>query len=188
MVKLGDALTLQRGFDLPIGERFEGDIPVYAATGLNGTHNVARVKGPGVLTGRSGSLGTVTYIHEDFWPLNTTLWVKDYRLVTPTYAFYLLSSIELKTFNSGAAVPTLNRNDVHQAMVIIPYREIIDEFDSHVLPLFKASRKLKQKNDNLRRTRDLLLPKLISGEVDMEGLEIAGAEETEEVETKAVEV
>src|SRR6266568_6099829 len=66
VVKLGDALTLQRGFDLPVGERFEGDVPVYAATGLNGTHNVAKVKGPGVLTGRSGSLGTVTYIHEDF--------------------------------------------------------------------------------------------------------------------------
>ncbi len=94
----------------------------------------------------------------------------------------------MKTFNSGAAVPTLNRNDVHQATVIIPCREIIDEFDSHVLPLFRAGRKLKQKNANLRQTRDLLLPKLISGEVDVEGLKIAGAEEIREVETKAVEV
>lgn len=188
VVKLGDALTLQRGFDLPVGERGEGNVPVYAATGLNGTHSVAKVKGPGVLTGRSGSLGTVTYIHEDFWPLNTTLWIKDYRLVSPAYAYYILNSIELKTFNSGAAVPTLNRNDVHQAPVIIPSREMIDEFDSFVLPLFKASKKLKQKNANLRRTRDLLLPKLISGEVDVEGLRIAGVEETGEVEAKAVEV
>jgi type I restriction enzyme S subunit len=176
VVKLGDALTLQRGFDLPTGQRQDGNIPVYAATGINGTHNVAKVKGPGVVTGRSGSLGTVIYITEDFWPLNTTLWVKDFRLVTPIYAFYLLSFIELKTFNSGVAVPTLNRNDVHKIQIVIPPRTVIDQFDRHVLPIFTMKKYLTQKNTNLRQTRDLLLPKLISGEVDVEGLDIETGE------------
>ena len=174
VVKLGDALTLQRGFDLPMIQRREGNIPVYAATGLNGTHNIAKVRGPGVLTGRSGSLGTVIYVKEDFWPLNTTLWVKDFRLVTPTYAFYLLGSIELNSFNSGAAVPTLNRNDVHKLPIVIPSRIIIEKFDSCVSPMFEIKRTLTQKNANLRRTRDLLLPKLISGGVDVERLEVDG--------------
>ena len=176
VVKLGDALTLQRGFDLPTAQRQDGNIPVYAATGINGTHNVAKVKGPGVVTGRSGSLGTVIYITENFWPLNTTLWVKDFRLVTPIYAFYLLSFIELKTFNSGVAVPTLNRNDVHKIQIVIPPCTVIDQFDRYVLPMFTMKKYLTQKNTNLRQTRDLLLPKLISGEVDVEGLDIETGE------------
>lgn len=104
--------------------------------------------------------------------MNTTLWVKNFRLVTPIYAFYLLGSIQLSTFNSGAAVPTLNRNDVHKLPIIIPPRMIIEEFDSYVSSMFEIKRILTQKNANLRRTRDLLLPKLISGEVDVEGLDI----------------
>jgi type I restriction enzyme S subunit len=63
--RLDDVLVLQRGFDLPIGARLEGDVPIYAATGIVGNHNEAKVKGPGVVTGRSGSLGKVTYVHED---------------------------------------------------------------------------------------------------------------------------
>jgi type I restriction enzyme S subunit len=174
--KLGDALTLQRGFDLPTSQRLLGEVPVYAATGINGMHDTAKVKGPGVLTGRSGSLGTVIYVLEDFWPLNTTLWVKDFQLVTPIYAFYLLSSIDLATFNSGAAVPTLNRNDVHKVSVIIPPKSIIEEFDNVISPMFVLKESSTKKNANLRQTRDLLLPKLIAGEIDVEGMEVAMGE------------
>lgn len=110
--KLEDALILQRGFDLPIKKRKQGNVPVYASTGITGTHNEAKIKAPGVVTGRSASLGTVMYIDEDFWALNTTLWVKEFRKVTPIYAFYLLNSLELEQYNSGAAVPSLNRNNV----------------------------------------------------------------------------
>lgn len=73
---LGELMTLQRGFDLPVSKREDGCFPIYASTGINGYHAEAKVKGPGVVTGRSGSLGTVMYIPGDFWPLNTTLWVK----------------------------------------------------------------------------------------------------------------
>ncbi|MBF0155473.1 MAG: restriction endonuclease subunit S, partial [Magnetococcales bacterium] len=75
---LGQLLTLQRGFDLPVSKRKEGPFPIYASTGINGYHVEAKVKGPGVVTGRSGSLGTVMFVSGDFWPLNTTLWVKEF--------------------------------------------------------------------------------------------------------------
>ena len=78
-VTLGDVLTLQRGFDLPRNKREPGDYQVIASTGSVGTHNVAMVQGPGVVIGRSGSIGGGQYIEEDFWPLNTTLWVKDFK-------------------------------------------------------------------------------------------------------------
>ena len=168
--RLDDALVLQRGFDLPKKKRHDGEIPIYASTGIVGTHDEAKVKGPGVVTGRSGSLGTVLYIDEDFWPLNTTLWVKKFRRVTPIYAFYLLNNLDLRAFNSGAAVPTLNRNDVHGLPVILPPNEVLVQFDHHVTSLFAMNRNLIKRSLVLSRTRDLLLPKLISGEIDLSKL------------------
>ena len=85
--RLDGALILQRGFDLPKQVRQTGNVPVYAATGITDTHNEVKVKAPGVVTGRSGSLGTVMYVEEDYWPLNTTLWVRDFRRATPIYAY-----------------------------------------------------------------------------------------------------
>ena len=170
--RLDDALILQRGFDLPTKQRKEGSIPIYASTGITGTHNEAKVKAPGVVTGRSGSLGTVIYVDEDFWPLNTTLWVKEFRRVTPLYAFYLLSDLKLEQYNSGAAVPTLNRNDIHGLPVVLPPQRILEQFNQFVEPLLVLKKNLIKRNDNLRPTRNLLLPKLISGEIDVENLDI----------------
>lgn len=170
--RLDDVLVLQRGFDLPIGQRLEGDVPVYAATGIVGTHNEAKVKGPGVLTGRSGSLGTVTYVHEDHWPLNTALWVKEFKKPSPLFAYYTLRSVDFSSFNSGAAVPTLNRNDIHGLPTLLPTDESIGAFHEIERPFFDAVRTLRKKTEVLRATRDLLLPKLISGQLDVEELDI----------------
>ncbi|MEG4011443.1 MULTISPECIES: restriction endonuclease subunit S [unclassified Microcoleus] len=174
--RLDDALILQRGFDLPTQQRKEGNIPIYASTGVTGTHNEAKVKAPGVVTGRSGSLGTVIYIDKDFWPLNTTLWVKEFRRVTPLYAFYLLSDLKLEQYNSGAAVPTLNRNDIHGRPVVIPPQKILEHLNLFVKPLLVLKKNLLKRSDNLRQTRDLLLPRLISGEIDVENLDIKTGE------------
>ncbi len=110
---LGDILTLQRGFDLPMRDRQEGAFPVVASTGIVATHNEAKVKGPGVVIGRSGSIGGGQYITTDFWPLNTTLWVKDFKGNDERFCYYLLKSLDFSSFNVGSGVPTLNRNHVH---------------------------------------------------------------------------
>ncbi|HQM67576.1 MAG TPA: restriction endonuclease subunit S, partial [Methanomassiliicoccales archaeon] len=78
ITNIGDILTLQRGFDLPSDDRRNGTYPVVASTGIVGFHDQSMVKGPGVIIGRSGSIGGGQYIQTDFWPLNTTLWVKDF--------------------------------------------------------------------------------------------------------------
>lgn len=111
-IEFKDFVTLQRGFDLPEHSRINGEIPVVASTSISGFHNVAKVSAPGVVTGRSGALGEVQYIDKDFWPLNTTLWVKDFKNNEPKYVYYFLKTLDLKRFNSGAGVPTLNRNDL----------------------------------------------------------------------------
>ena len=118
--KLGDIATLQRGFDLPSSKRRKGSIPVIAASGIGGFHNIAKVKGPGVITGRSGTIGKVLYEEGDFWPLNTALWVKNFHGNDEKYIFYLLSNFDFSAFNNGTSVPTLNRNDVHAVDFTIP--------------------------------------------------------------------
>lgn len=169
---LNDLLILQRGFDLPKKNRRPGSIPVIAATGQHGTHESAAVKGPGVLTGRSGSLGKVLYIVRDFWPLNTTLWVKEFRRATPEFAFYALKSLGLEQFNSGAAVPTLNRNDISGHPVIIPSADVIRWFSDVVRDIFRLKVTLENSSVVLRATHDYLLPRLISGEVDRSEIEV----------------
>ena len=166
--RLDDLLVLQRGYDLPKATRVEGAIPIYAATGVTGFHNEAKAKCPGVVTGRSGTIGDVMYVQEDFWPLNTTLWVKEFPRAEPLYAYFVLSSVGLKQFNSGAAVPTLNRNDIHGLDALIPPRPLQEHFQNVAGAMLAQRRKLELQIQNLRRTRDLLLPRLLSGQIDVE--------------------
>lgn len=118
--KLGDVATLQRGFDLPSRKRIEGIYPIIAASGFTAWHNEYKVKGPGVTTGRSGTLGKVFYEESNYWPLNTSLWVKDFHGNYPRFIYYFLQTLNFSEFNSGTSVPTLNRNDVHSLDVEIP--------------------------------------------------------------------
>jgi len=166
--RLDDVLVLQRGFDLPRAVRVEGDVPIYAATGITGFHNEAKVEAPGVVTGRSGTIGDVLYVQEDFWPLNTTLWVKEFPKSEPLYGYFVLSSFDLKQFNSGAAVPTLNRNDIHGLDTLIPPRELQMKFQRMAGDMLRQVRALELKIQNLRRTRDLLLPRLLSGQLTLD--------------------
>ncbi|MGC5426913.1 restriction endonuclease subunit S, partial [Aeromonas veronii bv. sobria] len=71
-------------------------------------------------TGRSGSVGKVFFVNEDFWPLNTTLYVRDFHGNEPRFVFHLLNHFNLQRFAGGAGVPTLNRNDVHGESVFVP--------------------------------------------------------------------
>ncbi len=110
-------LTLQRGFDLPAQDRIPGDIPIIAANGPVGFHNVAKVNNECVVLGRSGSVGNPQLITEPFWPLNTTLFVSDFHGNSPTFAYYVLKTIDFKSFDAGGTVPTLNRNHLTQIEV-----------------------------------------------------------------------
>ncbi|NLF10567.1 MAG: hypothetical protein GX597_02135 [Anaerolineaceae bacterium] len=109
-IAFGDFVTLQRGFDLPKSQRRPGAYPVVASTSVVDWHDEFKVKPPGVATGRSGALGEVLFIDKPFWPLNTVLWVRDFKGNLPKYVYYLLKTLDLGRYNSGAGVPTLNRN------------------------------------------------------------------------------
>ena len=118
--KFKDFIKLNRGFDLPNDKMITGKFPVVASTSIKGYHNEYKVNAPVVVTGRSGSLGEVQYIDMNCVPLNTTLYVKDYKGNEPKYIYYFLKTIHLEAFNSGAGVPTLNQNHLHSLKIKVP--------------------------------------------------------------------
>ena len=141
-VPLVKVATLQRGFDLPVKKRTPGNFPVFAANGVHGSHKESKVKGPGVVTGRSGTIGKVHYVDNDFWPLNTSLYVKDFNGNDPKWIYYMLANFRLERFSQGAGVPTLNRNLVHHIEIPLP-----------PLPEQKRIAAILDKADAIRRKR-----------------------------------
>ena len=120
-IPLGDVLTLQRGHDLPTQNRLSGDIPILGSSGITGYHNEAKANGPGITVGRSGnSMGEISFSDKDFWPLNTALYVTDFKGNDPKFLYYLLKTIDFDQFNSGSAQKSLNRNAVYPFEVEIP--------------------------------------------------------------------
>ncbi len=118
--KIGDIITLQRGFDITKKEQQEGPYPVVSSSGIQSFHNSFKVEGPGVVTGRKGSLGKVFFIEEAYWPHDTTLWVKDFQGNDPRFIYYFLQTLQLERFDVGSANPSLNRNHIHSLKVKVP--------------------------------------------------------------------
>ncbi|MBS1205970.1 MAG: restriction modification system specificity domain protein [Proteobacteria bacterium] len=168
-----DLYVLQRGFDLPSNQRVSGEFNLYAASGLNDNIDSFKVDYPTIITGRSGVIGKVYYSLEKSWPLNTTLYIKDFKISTFWFAYFHLKTLDLASLNSGSAVPTLNRNHVHSLGVKLPPKDLISKFEDEVsVFMIKFNENLKQIL-NLEKLRDTLLPKLMSGEVRVQYAEKA---------------
>ncbi|KAA0876453.1 restriction endonuclease subunit S [Nitrincola tapanii] len=170
-VPLSSLFELHRGFDLPQKSREDGLYEIYAAGGLHGTHSEYKMEPPGIITGRSGVIGNVYLSLKKYWPLNTTLYVRQFRLCGPYYAYHLLKTLDLKALNSGSAVPSLNRNFVHSIAVLNPGARALIKFESVASSLFEHIVNNIDQNEDLRVLRDTLLPKLLSGELSVADIE-----------------
>ncbi|MBU5611619.1 restriction endonuclease subunit S [Geomonas azotofigens] len=164
--------TLQRGYDLPDSQVEPGPYPVVASTSIKAFHNQFKVRPPVVTTGRSGSLGTVLFLAENAWPLNTCLYVKNFHGNSPYLVYYTLKNMGLENFNAGAGVPSLNRNHLGGIRLAVPAEPLQNQFDKIIAPIFQQKRLLQQAILTLEKTRDSLLPRLISGKVSVENLNI----------------
>lgn len=118
--QLQDLVTLQRGFDITKAQQVEGPYPVISSSGVKSYHSEFKVRGPGVVIGRKGTLGTVFFSESDYWPHDTTLWVKDFHGNDHRYCYYFLKSMAFEQYDVGAANPTLNRNHIHGLPIRIP--------------------------------------------------------------------
>ena len=118
--ELGTFITLKRGYDLPQQKRKDGQVPIFSSSGISGRHSDAMVSAPGVITGRYGTIGQVFFAKEDYWPLNTTLYVEDFHGNDAQFMYYFLKTLEWDKFTSASAVPGINRNTVHKEIVTVP--------------------------------------------------------------------
>jgi type I restriction enzyme S subunit len=118
--RLGDVITLKRGYDLPKQSREQGAVPIVSSSGISDYHNMAMAKSPGVVTGRYGTIGNVYYLTEDYFPLNTTLYVKDFKGNDPRFISYHLKTIDFYSCSDKAAVPGVNRNHLHELETVTP--------------------------------------------------------------------
>ena len=151
-VKLGDVVTLQRGYDLPKSKMEKGNIPVVGSNGIIGYHNKATTKAPGITIGRSGNIGNVYLYKSDFWAHNTTLYVKDFKGNDVIFLFYLLKNIDFKQLNAGSAVPTLNRNHIYPIEVKIPIKieeqkaiaDVLSSIDDKIELLHRQNKTLEE--------------------------------------------
>lgn len=117
---LGEVIELKRGYDLPTRKRVAGSVPIISSSGSSGWHNERKVNGPGVVTGRYGTIGEVYFVETDFWPLNTALYVRDFKGADPRFVSYFLKTIRWTKFTDKAAVPGVNRNHLHMEPVAVP--------------------------------------------------------------------
>jgi type I restriction enzyme S subunit len=112
---IGCEMTLQRGFDITRSQQLPGSVPVVSSGGISSFHDTAMVKGPGVVLGRKGVVGSVYFVDKDYWPHDTTLWVKDFKGNFPRFVYYFFRGMleRIASMDVGSANPTLNRNHVH---------------------------------------------------------------------------
>jgi type I restriction enzyme S subunit len=162
---LGDVFTLKRGYDLPESRRSEGQIPIVSSSGITGYHHEKRALAPGVVTGRYGTLGEVFFMQEDFWPLNTALYISDFKGTSPEFAAHLLRTVLAGMQSDKAAVPGLDRNVVHRVEVLFPPKLLRDQFSEFASLGYRQIFTLENWIRKLKAARDLLLPSLMSGEI-----------------------
>lgn len=164
---INEILTFHRGYDLTKNEMKAGRYPVVGSTTVIGYHNEFKIKGPGIVTGRSGSLGKYQFIWDNFWPHNTSLYISDYKDHNIFFVYSLLQTVDFASLNNGGAIPTLNRNVLSNIEVIEPIDELQEMFAKIAEAQYRKIRNLEKQNNQLKMARDVLLPKLMSGEVEV---------------------
>ncbi len=166
---VGDVVTLQRGFDITKAQQVVGDVPVVSSGGAKSFHNVAKVSGPGVVVGRKGSIGSVYYIEQDYWPHDTTLFVKDFKGHLPLLVSYLFRGLGLAKLDTGAANPSLNRNLVHPLKIIWPPQEQQELVATSLSEMERASLAIqssyRSKLADIAALRQSLLQQAFSGQL-----------------------
>ncbi|CUH76287.1 restriction endonuclease subunit S [Tropicibacter naphthalenivorans] len=138
--KLGDQILLQRGYDIVKKDVRPGTVPVISSGGTSYHHDTAMAEGPGVIMGRKGSVGTVHFCNSDYWPHDTTLFVKDFKGNRPRFVYEFLRQFDLQQYEASAANPSLNRNNLHPLFVGWPSVGLQMNFEDRVAEAERASR------------------------------------------------
>lgn len=162
--------VLQRGKDLTDNEVIPGEYPVVKSNGIQIHHNAYFVDPPGVVTGRSGTIGKVFYINEPFWAHNTTLYVKDFKDSDPKFIYYLIQKMDFRRYYAGTTVPTLNRNDIHRLKVEVPESKYEQKAIAGILSkVDEAIETIEKSIEAAEKVKKSLMQNLLTGKLQLDG-------------------
>ena len=167
------AVMLQRGHDLPAEEREEGLVPLVSSSGISASHSQSAAKGPGIVTGRYGTIGKFYLVEKDYWPLNTTLYSVDLRGNDPRFLQALLTHLSpLFLLNAvKSAVPGVDRNDIHPVASAVPpvpeQRAIADFLDRKTAKIDTLVTKIETAIERLQEYRSALITAAVTGKIDV---------------------
>ncbi|MGV4878129.1 restriction endonuclease subunit S [Acetobacter indonesiensis] len=163
--RLHDILEFNYGKSLPTQKRIKGEIPVYGSGGVTGLHNEALVTTPTIIVGRKGTVGALYWENRTCFPIDTVFYVTS--KLPLSYCFYLLETLGLENMNTDAAVPGLNRDNAYRLEVFYPPAVLIHSFANIVENWRNKIITNESESRTLAQLRDLLLPKLMSGEISI---------------------
>ena len=173
VIPIGRKIVLQRGCDITKDQQQDGGVPVVSSGGVSSFHDEAVVQAPGVVVGRKGTAGAVYYIAVDFWPHDTTLYVREFFRTDVRYAYFKLLSMDLASYDTGSANPTVNRNLVHPVVVswppVVEQRAIADFLDRETVRLDTLVTKIETAIERLYEYRAALITAAVTGKIDVRG-------------------
>ena len=159
--RLGEYVTLNYGKTLTADVRVNGPFPVFGSSGIVGSHDKALAQGPGIIVGRKGNVGSVFWSNRDFYAIDTVYYTNSD--LSDLYLFYALRHMHF--ISTDVAVPGLNRDLAYSRPLLLPTKNLVQQFLDAVIPVYEQLDKLDSINQKLRAARDLLLPRLMSGEI-----------------------
>ncbi|MEX2474513.1 restriction endonuclease subunit S, partial [Marinobacter sp.] len=162
---LGSLIELAYGKSLPATKRIEGNVPVYGSGGLSGYHNTHLVQGPSVIVGRKGTVGSLYWVEEDCFPIDTVFFVVNKSHLPLHWIYQALQLVDIKSMGADSAVPGVNRNVVYARRLTVPPKVSVDHYAAHIEGIFARCKSLRDESRTLMDLRDTLLPKLLSGEL-----------------------
>jgi len=166
--KVGDVCDFEYGDKLTSEERDGNEYPVYGSNGITGWHEESLVSGPGVIVGRKGvNFGSINLEMGDFWPIDTTFYIEPKNKGDIFYIYHLLRTIPFDHLGSDSAVPGLNRTVAEDQDIVLPPQDEREKFNELVRPFHQRNHELRNENESLSRLRDTLLPKLMTGEINI---------------------
>ncbi|HQY95259.1 restriction endonuclease subunit S [Caldilinea sp.] len=157
----GKVAQLNYGKALKAEHRIEGPFPVYGSSGQVGTHDKALVEAPAIVVGRKGNVGSVFWSPENFWPIDTAYFISKQQ--SDYWLYQTLPNIGFQNTDSG--VPGLNRDFAYSRKVTVPTDQLRREYNLSVEPMLGQAQLLASYNQKLAQARDLLLPRLMNGEI-----------------------
>jgi type I restriction enzyme S subunit len=164
VVRLGDVMELNYGKALKASDRRGGPVPVFASSGCVGWHDDLLCRGPGIVLGRKGNVGSVFWSDSDFFVIDTA-----YYVTSSLPLRFVFFDLQTKNFiNNDSAVPGLSRHQAYALEMVVPPPALLTRFEAFAAGTMGLAGLLRRRVENLRTTRDLLLPRLLSGQLTVD--------------------